>query len=129
MNDRDYKKERRKQRRAEQFPPDAACIICGERNQLSLQWHHLAGRAFGDDQVIVCQNHHSQLSDKQKDHPPILVKLPTRTECEGRKLLGISDLMELLRNPPELVDLVRLTGLDLIERGQLFNHSDDGEQP
>ena len=129
MNDPGYHKERRKQRRAEQFPPDAACMICGERNQCCLQWHHVSGRAFGDDQVIVCQNHHSQLSDKQKDHPPILGKMPTRTECEGRKLLGIADVMELLHNPPELVELVRRTGLDLIGRGRLFNNSDFGEQP
>ena len=128
MNDREYK-ERRKQRRAEHFPPDARCIICGGSSSRCLEWHHVAGRAFGDDQVIVCRNCHRKLSDKQKDHPPGLAKVPTRTECEGRKLLGIADMMELLHNPPELVELVRRAGLDLIEREQLFNHSDDGDQP
>jgi hypothetical protein len=126
MNDHDYQKERRKQRRAEHFPPGAHCIFCDEDDPHCLEWHHVGGKDFGDEQVIVCRNHHRKLSDKQKDHPPILAKLPTRTECEGRKLLGIADIMELLDNPPELVDLVRRTGLDLIERGQLFNQPDDG---
>jgi len=129
MDDREYRKEHRKQRRAEHFPPDAACIVCGESDLCCLERHHVAGVGFGDDQVVVCRNCHRKLSDKQKDHPRLLAKAPTRTECEGRKLLGIADIMELLRNPPELVELVRKTGLDLIERGQLFNHSDDGQQP
>ena len=55
--------------------------------------------------------------------------MPTRTECEGRKLLGIADIIELRNNPPELVELVRRTGLDLIDRGQLFNDPDDGDEP
>jgi hypothetical protein len=128
MGDREYQKERRKQRRMEQLPPDAACIICGESNPCCLQGHHLAGKAFGYDQVIVCQNHHSQLSDKQKDHPPGSAKAPTQTEREGRKLLGIADLMELLHSPSELVELVGRTGLDFIERAQLSNHPDDGDR-
>jgi hypothetical protein len=128
MNDREYQKERRKQRRVEQFPPDADCIICGEINPCCLQWHHVAGRAFGDDQIIACQNHHSQLSEKQKDHPLSSAHVPTRTECEGRQLLGIADLLELLHNPPELVELTRRTGLDLIEQAQLFSQPDDGDR-
>jgi len=129
MDDREYRKERRKQRRAEHFPPDAACIICGESDLCCLEWHHVAGVDFSGDQVVVCRNCHRKLSDKQKDHPPTLAEVPTRTECEGRKLLGIADIMELLHNPFELVELVRRTGLDLIERGQLFNQPEDGDQP
>jgi hypothetical protein len=126
MNDLEYRKERRKQRQAEHFPSDAACMICGEKNACCLQSHHVAGRAFGDDQVIVCQNHHSQLTDKQKDHPPTSA---TRTECKGRKLLGTADLMELLHNPHNLVELVRRTGLDLIERGRLCDQPERRDQP
>jgi hypothetical protein len=127
MNDCQYQKERRKQRRLEQLPPGADCLFCDEDDPHCLERHHVAGKDFGDEQVIVCRNHHRKLSDKQKDHPPNAAKVPTRTECEGRKLLGIADLMELLGNPLELVDLVRRTGLDLIQRGQLFSHPDDGE--
>jgi hypothetical protein len=77
-----------------------------------------AGRAFGNDCVIVCRNHHRKLTDKQKEHPPIKVGKPSLDECRGRRLLGIADALELLNNPEQLVRLIRQIGLDLIEAGQ-----------
>jgi hypothetical protein len=124
VNDRDYQRERRKQWRAEQFPPGAQCIICPERDPRCFEWHHVAGHTFGDEQVVVCRNCHRKLSDKQKDHPPIGDGEPTRAECLGRQLLGIADLMELLKNPGELIGLVRRAGLDLIEHR--LDQSNDG---
>ena len=130
MNDRDHEKERRRQQRLERLGSNSpCCIVCGERDPCVLEFHHLAGRAFGDDQVIVCRNHHRKLSEKQKEHPAILPGKPTKSECDGRKLLGIADLMELLGDPPQLVDLERQTGRDLIEPGQLLSGSDAAEEP
>lgn len=130
MTDMDYERERRNQQRLERLGSNnPSCIVCSEDDPCCLERHHVAGKAFGDDQITVCRNCHRKLSDLQKDHPPVLPGTPTRTECEGRKLLGIADLLELLKSSSEIVDLVRQAGLDLIEWGQLFRQSAEGAEP
>lgn len=116
MNDRDHEKERRRQQRLERLGSgNPRCIICGESDPCCLERHHLAGRAFADEQVIVCRNHHRKLTDKRHEHPPATSESPTIPEARGRLLLGISDALELLTAPPQLVDLIKQTGLHLIE--------------
>lgn len=129
MNDHEYNRERLRQQRLQRLGSDhPRCIVCDEDDPCCLELHHLASKDFGDDQVIVCRNHHRKLSDMQKEHPPASTT-PTTLEGEGHLQLGIADLMELLKVPPQLVDLIRQSGRRLIERGQLFNRSDDGEEP
>jgi hypothetical protein len=115
MNDLEYQKERRRQRRVEQFPSGAHCLFCNEDDPHCLERHHVAGKAFGDEQVIVCRNHHRKLSDKQKDRPPVTAGDPTRHDCLGRLLLGIADIMDLLNNPADLIGLVRQSGVAQLE--------------
>jgi len=114
MSDREYQKERRKQRRVEQFPPGAHCLFCDEDDPHCLERHHVAGKTFDNKRVIVCRNHHRKLSDRQKDHPAVTAGDPTQLHRLGRLLLGIADTMILLNNPSDLIGLVRQTGLDLV---------------
>jgi hypothetical protein len=129
MNDGEYERERRRQQRLERLGSnDPRCIVCGQSDPRCLELHHLAGKAFGDDQVILCRNDHRKLSDMQREHPPIFPGKPTKNECEGRKLLGIADLVELLNVAPLLVALIRQTGGGLIERAELLSLRDKGDE-
>jgi hypothetical protein len=83
--------EQRRQARLERLGrPDPACVLCGETDDRTLQRHHLAGAAYGDELLPLCANCHYKLSDAQADHPddgdepPFLVRL-------AHYLLGLAD--------------------------------------
>lgn len=71
------------------------CIYCAETHPAVLELHHVAGRKFGDELVIVCRNHHRLLSDTQKDHPPQIIGCNDPHEYWAHLLLGIADLLAL----------------------------------
>jgi hypothetical protein len=128
MDDKNFKRERRRQARLERLGSNhPQCLFCSENDPGCLEQHHLAGSTFGSDCVIVCRNHHRKLSDKQHEHPSILPKTQTADESRGRLLLGVADALELSKAPPQLVNLVRQTGLDLTEEGQLSGRA-EGDQ-
>ena len=96
MNNKD--KEIRKQKRLERFGTNyPACVICGERDDRALELHHIAGRAYGDDLVIVCRNCHSKLSYDQKDHSKGESDI-TKLVSIGHQHLGLADLFDKLAN-------------------------------
>jgi hypothetical protein len=116
--EKEYDKERRRQARLERLRSnEPKCLFCDEDDPFCLERHHISGRKFGDDCVTACLNHHRKLSDKQKDHPPVVPGTPSTIECCGRLLLGVADALELLKVPPALVDLIRQAGVHLIEWG------------
>jgi hypothetical protein len=126
VTDKEYEKERRRQARLERLGSDnPKCLFCDEDEPSCLERHHIGGRAFGDECVIVCRNCHRKLSDKQKDHPPVVAGSPNTLECGGRLLLGVADALELWKVPPVLVDLIRQVGVHLIEYGQAFRPCDE----
>ena len=93
MNDQ----ETRKQNRLEKLGVDEpSCIICQETDWRCLEEHHIAGRAYHDDTVIMCRNCHRKVSDVQKDHPPKTKGSLTEHEKIGRFLLGLADFFTLL---------------------------------
>src|SRR5437868_3572563 len=129
MTDREYQRERLRQARLERLGSnDPRCLFCDEADPACLELHHVSGKAFGDDCIVVCRNCHRKLSDKQREHPPTISKNPNTLECLGWLLLGVADSLELLKVPEQLVQLIRNGGLHLIEYGQLFKRC-DGEQP
>ncbi|MGA8709081.1 MAG: hypothetical protein WB646_19070 [Steroidobacteraceae bacterium] len=129
MNEIEYRRERHRQQRLERLGPNPQCLFCPESDPGCLEQHHLGGRKFGDDCVIVCRNDHRKLTDKQKEHPSIAPERPTTPfECLGRLLLGIADALELLKVPQQLVLLIRDAALHLIEIGPDFPAT-RGEQP
>ena len=72
------------------------CVVCGEKNPLCLEAHHVAGRAFDDQTVPVCRNCHRKLSDAQKDHPGKTGPSPSALERIAHFLLGLGDLLHLI---------------------------------
>jgi hypothetical protein len=64
-------------RRRRRLPPDAACIICGERDPIKLttkglrpvlEANHVAGRDNDKDLTApYCLNHHAEMSARQLD--------------------------------------------------------------
>lgn len=72
------------------------CVFCNENNPLALEKHHIAGREFRDEEVIVCRNHHRLLSDWQKDHPKKIYEKPHELEVIAHFLAGLADFFELL---------------------------------
>lgn len=97
MDQHELKRERRKQRALERLGSNnSRCILCGYDDPTALELHHVAGRAFGDELVVVCRNHHRALSDHQNDHPPQRDKHPDEIERTAHFLKGLADLFELL---------------------------------
>ena len=97
MNDIELRRERRRQRVLERLGSNnPRCVVCGYDDPHVLQRHHIAGRAFDDESVVVCANHHGPLSDWQKDHPRQHGRQPSDFERIGHFLLGLADLFEML---------------------------------
>lgn len=69
MDDIQYKREHRLQRRLERLEsnnPD--CLICGEDDSICLRWHHpLHQRGFPNVRIRVCSNDHDRLHELEKD--------------------------------------------------------------
>jgi hypothetical protein len=97
MDEKSLAKERRKQAVLERLGTNSPqCVICVEGDPRCLEKHHLPGRKFGDDLVIVCRNCHRKLSDTQKDHPLQICTPPCLEERIAHFLHGLADLFELL---------------------------------
>ncbi len=103
----------RKQKALQRFGTrNPRCVVCGEEDWIVLELHHVAGRKFNDEMVILCANCHRKASDLQKDHPLIHDDPPNPAECRGRLLLGLADLNTLLS------ECLNREGRDLIQEGQ-----------
>src|SRR6516164_349265 len=76
---------------------DPRCVICGESYPPSLEKHHIAGRGYHTDTVIVCRNCHRKVSDDQFDHVPRGRKPPKdQLTVIGLFLLGLCALLLLV---------------------------------
>ncbi len=97
MDTTDLAKAKRRQDRLEKLGTQhPACALCGERDERCLERHHIAGRKFGAETVILCRNCHRKASDGQKDHPPGTGQVPPSVwEQIGHFLLGLADLLLL----------------------------------
>jgi hypothetical protein len=97
MNERELNQERRKQRALERLGSNhPRCVVCGCDDPLALELHHIAGRAFDEETVTVCRNHHRRLSDWQKDHSLAQAKPDSDLAPISRFLDGLADLFEML---------------------------------
>lgn len=72
------------------------CLYCAETDPHVLEKHHLRGRHFGDETVIVCRNHHRKLSNLQRDHTQPIYAQPDPREAIAHFLDGLADLFEML---------------------------------
>ncbi len=114
MNQADKRRiarEARQQKALERLgTTDPRCVECGVTDWRCLERHHIAGRAYGEETVILCRNCHRKQSDSQKDHAPrVSEDEPPLLERIGHWLLGLADFFE------ELVKRMREYGRALIE--------------
>ena len=107
----DLTREIRKQNALERLGSDGPrCVSCGEEDWRCLEFHHISGRAYGEEGAVMCRNCHRKVSDSQKDHPAALTDgHPVLLERVAHYLLGLADLLEML------VAVMRGYGGQLIE--------------
>jgi hypothetical protein len=87
--------ERRRRRALQRLGTDKPfCFCCGENDPECLELHHIAGKAFGSDLVIVCRNCHRKLTNAQKDQPKVSCVEPTMEERILHYRLGLSALLK-----------------------------------
>jgi hypothetical protein len=108
-----YDSERRRQKALERLGTNnPKCALCPETNPHCLECHHIAGRSFRDDTVILCRNCHRKLSIAQLGHPSQICTPPALEEQAARFLFGLADLLvvlveQLRRLADELLDQLR----------------------
>ena len=66
-------------------PKHLKCLYCDVTDPLILEKHHIAGRRYDNDTVIVCRNHHRLLSNFQKDHAAPIYENPHPLENIARR--------------------------------------------
>lgn len=111
MNDHEYARERRKQRRLERLGSNnPRCGMCGETDDRALELHHVAGRKHDETMVPSCSNCHRKVTDDQKDHPAFDPSADAVLANIGHFLLGLADMLRLI------VEKLAEFGLTLIGR-------------
>jgi hypothetical protein len=89
--------EARRQRRLNSLNDDhPVCAGCGENDRRILERHHIAGRRFGEDTVLVCRNCHGRETYEQAGHPGPTSPDPGSLERLAHFLLGLADFFRLL---------------------------------
>lgn len=97
MNDDDFNRERRKQKRLEALGSnDPHCGMCGEHHWTTLELHHVAGRQHDGTLVTLCRNCHRKVSDDQKDHPGLDPQADPALAGIGHFLLGLADMLRIV---------------------------------
>jgi hypothetical protein len=71
MDDEDFQRERRNERRFERMGTRTPrCPCCGETSPECFEEHHIAGRRYDQDTTIfVSATCHLKLTELQKSHP------------------------------------------------------------
>ena len=96
MDPKNYEAEKRKQNRLEKLGPNPRCLVCGDTRWWRLEIHHVADHGCDPTTVILCANHHKDVTEAQKDHPPHVDGADPLLEAAGRLMRGIAELFKLL---------------------------------
>jgi hypothetical protein len=120
--DDDYNSERRRQKALERLGTNKPkCVFCNESNPHCLERHHIPGRGFGDEVVIVCRNCHRKLSNSQKGHSSKINDPPSLDERVEHFLDGGADFLVVL------ADSLRKYARELDERTR--SNANGGPKP
>jgi hypothetical protein len=88
--DKDTRRRKACERLGNNFPH---CILGNPANVHALELHHVAGREFDEELVVLCNNHHAPVSDGQKDHPAKIDGCTNPLEAIGHLSLGLGELV------------------------------------
>lgn len=87
-------KESRRRKACERLGSEAPhCILGNKADVHALELHHVAGKDFDDETVVLCNNHHAPVSDGQKDHPEKIPDCTNPLEAIGHISLGLGELV------------------------------------
>jgi hypothetical protein len=111
VNEEDWKREARKQRRLEALGTnEPACSMCPETAWQCMELHHVAGQKHDEATVLLCVNCHRKLSDDQKSLPPFDVVADPVLAAIGQFLLGLAQLFR------RIIDTLEEFGRTLVAR-------------
>jgi hypothetical protein len=117
-------REERRRRACERLGTDkCSCLLSDWNDPLAIELHHIAGKQYHGEVVPLCQNHHAQASDYQKDHPAKIEGCTNQLENMGHFLLGLSDLAEIVVDQlldPKLIEFLMYLRNKLREIGRLL---------
>ena len=95
---------------------DRFCLICHKTNPICLELDHVAGRAYDEETIALCSNHHDDKSDRQKDHPEKIEGCTSVLEVVAHWLFNLGDLLLIAAEEPygaELKELLSYVGRKL----------------
>jgi hypothetical protein len=115
MDDVDYKREVRLQRRLERLESNnPICLVCGVADPVCLQWHHpLREKEFTDVRFRACSNDHDRLHELEKDWRAA----PARSiqEIAAHLLFVFADILSLFkRDADEFIAYIREIAAELL---------------
>jgi hypothetical protein len=75
---------------------DPFCRLCGKcKWWVRFEHHHIAGRGYAPDLILLCGDCHDEASDLQKDHPAMNDNMDAETIKHMKMLLGLKDLFQI----------------------------------
>ena len=118
-------KEARHRRACERLgTEDPRCILCHEINPHALQLHHVAGRAYDEDELVaLCHNHHARVSDGQKDHPLKIPDCINPLEGLGHFDRGLRDIVFIDHRVPVVFSYSMSSYKNIVFKGDVCEHS------
>ena len=97
MANKEFDRERRKQKRLEKLGTDEPrCGTCGEGRWQCIEEHHPADYGRDEATVLVCRNCHRVLSDDQRGHPAFDPDADPLLSSVGHFLLGLADMLNII---------------------------------
>lgn len=90
-----FREKRHRQKVKDIGLENPACVICGENDLDMLEGDHVAGRAYDDQIVPLCKNHHAKRTQLQREQPRA-GNPNSWLEQLGRWLLSMAEYFEML---------------------------------
>jgi hypothetical protein len=122
MNDIEYERERRLQRRLERLESDnPICLVCGVTDPVCLQWHHpLRDKTFSDVRFRACSNDHDRLHELEKDWRAASPR--SIQEIAAHLLFVFADILSLFkRDGDEFIAYIREVAAALLNAPDRHN--------
>ncbi len=90
-----FREKRHRQKMKDIGMENPACVICGESDLDMLEGDHVAGRAYDDQVMSLCKNHHAKRTQLQREQPRAGHSNSWLQQL-GRWLLAMAEYFEML---------------------------------